>query len=94
MNHERFTIDCDEAIPAFTAAYLRVAGDECAFIETYTSHAEIACSPRSRKPGKRRRACDGSSSRMRISIMPPGASAMVKACPNACSSRIHALPAT
>jgi len=34
----RFTIDCDLA-PKFTAAYLRVAGDECAFVETHTSHA-------------------------------------------------------
>jgi len=34
----RFTIDCD-VLPRFTAAYLRVAGDECAFIETHTAHA-------------------------------------------------------
>jgi glyoxylase-like metal-dependent hydrolase (beta-lactamase superfamily II) len=37
--HARFTIDCD-ILPKFTAAYLRVAGDECAFIETHTSHAQ------------------------------------------------------
>lgn len=37
--HARHTIDCENAMPQFTAAYLRVAGDECAFIETYTSHA-------------------------------------------------------
>lgn len=37
--HSRHTIDCEDALPQFTAAYLRVAGDECAFIETYTSHA-------------------------------------------------------
>lgn len=36
--HSRVTIDCD-FIPEFTAAYLRIAGDECAFIETHTSHA-------------------------------------------------------
>ena len=36
--HARYTIDCD-FLPAFTAAYLRVAGDECAFIETHTAHA-------------------------------------------------------
>src|SRR5260370_20163689 len=36
--HERHTIDCD-ILPKFTAAYLRVAGDECAFIETHTPHA-------------------------------------------------------
>ena len=36
--HARFVIDCDTR-PRFTGAYLRVAGDECAFIETHTSHA-------------------------------------------------------
>ncbi len=37
--HTRTTVDCDARTPSFTAAYLRVAGDECAFIETETSHA-------------------------------------------------------
>ncbi len=37
--HASHTIDCDEATPRFAASFLRVAGDECAFIETYTSHA-------------------------------------------------------
>ena len=37
-SHARITIDCD-VIPRFTAAYLRLAGDECAFIEAHTSHA-------------------------------------------------------
>jgi glyoxylase-like metal-dependent hydrolase (beta-lactamase superfamily II) len=36
--HARFTIDSD-VLPKFTATYLRTAGDECAFIETHTSHA-------------------------------------------------------
>lgn len=36
--HERITIDCD-VLPKFTAAYLRLAGDECAFIEAHTAHA-------------------------------------------------------
>ena len=36
--HARFTIDCD-VLPRFTAAYLRVAGEECAFIEAHTAHA-------------------------------------------------------
>lgn len=36
--HSRHTIDCD-VLPRFTAAYLRIAGDECAFIEAHTSHA-------------------------------------------------------
>jgi glyoxylase-like metal-dependent hydrolase (beta-lactamase superfamily II) len=36
--HARSTIDCDVA-PQFTACYLRVAGEECAFIEAHTAHA-------------------------------------------------------
>ena len=36
--HARFTIDAD-VTPRFTACYLRVAGDECAFIEAHTVHA-------------------------------------------------------
>lgn len=36
--HARFTIDAD-VIPQFTACYLRVAGDECAFVEAHTAHA-------------------------------------------------------
>jgi glyoxylase-like metal-dependent hydrolase (beta-lactamase superfamily II) len=38
MDHARATIDCD-LVPRFTCAYLRVAGDECAFVETHTAHA-------------------------------------------------------
>ena len=37
-SHCRVTIDCD-VLPRFTAAYLRIAGEECAFIEAHTSHA-------------------------------------------------------
>lgn len=37
-DHARFTVDCD-VLPQFTAAYLRVAGDEAAFIEAHTVHA-------------------------------------------------------
>jgi glyoxylase-like metal-dependent hydrolase (beta-lactamase superfamily II) len=37
-SHARFTIDAD-VTPEFTACYLRLAGDECAFIEAHTSHA-------------------------------------------------------
>ena len=37
--HARYTIDCDPVTPEFTAAYLRVSGGECAFLETHTSHA-------------------------------------------------------
>lgn len=36
--HARYTVDCD-VLPRFTAAYLRVAGDEAAFVEAHTGHA-------------------------------------------------------
>jgi glyoxylase-like metal-dependent hydrolase (beta-lactamase superfamily II) len=36
--HARFTIDAD-VVPRFTACYLRIAGDECAFVEAHTAHA-------------------------------------------------------
>jgi len=36
--HAHFTIDAD-VTPRFTACYLRVAGEECAFIEAHTAHA-------------------------------------------------------
>ena len=36
--HARVTIDAD-VTPRFTACYLRLAGDECAFIEAHTAHA-------------------------------------------------------
>ncbi len=36
--HARFTIDADVA-PQVTACYLRVAGEECAFVEAHTAHA-------------------------------------------------------
>jgi hypothetical protein len=38
MLHARFTVDAD-VTPRFTACYLRVAGNECAFIEAHTAHA-------------------------------------------------------
>jgi glyoxylase-like metal-dependent hydrolase (beta-lactamase superfamily II) len=37
--HARLTIDCEPQQPGYVASYLRVAGAECAFIETYTTHA-------------------------------------------------------
>jgi glyoxylase-like metal-dependent hydrolase (beta-lactamase superfamily II) len=36
--HARITVDSD-VTPRFTACYLRLAGDECAFIEAHTAHA-------------------------------------------------------
>ena len=37
-HHARHTIDAD-VTPRFTACYLRLAGQECAFIEAHTAHA-------------------------------------------------------
>lgn len=37
--HARTTIDCEAQASGFAAAYLRTAGDECAFIECYTNAA-------------------------------------------------------
>ncbi len=38
MRHRRITVDAD-VTPRFTACYLRVAGDEAAFVEAHTAHA-------------------------------------------------------
>ncbi|HQY64203.1 MAG: MBL fold metallo-hydrolase [Myxococcales bacterium] len=39
MKHARATIDCEARASGFAAAYLRTAGDECAFVECYTNAA-------------------------------------------------------
>jgi glyoxylase-like metal-dependent hydrolase (beta-lactamase superfamily II) len=39
MRDACYTLDCDPAHPGFVASFLRIAGDECAFIETNTSHS-------------------------------------------------------
>jgi glyoxylase-like metal-dependent hydrolase (beta-lactamase superfamily II) len=39
MQHTRHTIDCEKAAPEFVASYLRVAGEECAFVDTNTAHS-------------------------------------------------------
>ncbi len=38
-SHAVFTLDAEPRQPGFVAAYLRVAGGECAFIETNTAHS-------------------------------------------------------
>jgi len=80
--HLRITIDAD-VTPRFTACYLRLAGDECAFVEAHTSHAlprlMKALQDAGRKP-----------EHVRWIILThahldhaAGASALVAACPNA-----------
>lgn len=80
--HARYTVDCD-ILPAFTAAYLRVAGDECAFVETHTAHAVPRLLVELEKRGKHRE-------QVRWIVVThahldhaAGASALVAACPNA-----------
>ena len=78
-----YTIDCDPSTPRFTAAYLRVAGDECAFIETHTSHALprllAALDARSLAPEAVRWIVVTHAHLDHAA----GASALVRACPNA-----------
>jgi glyoxylase-like metal-dependent hydrolase (beta-lactamase superfamily II) len=80
--HERITVDCD-VIPRFTAAYLRIAGDECAFIEAHTSHALprllAALAERGKKPEQVRYVVVTHAHLDHAA----GASALLAACPNA-----------
>jgi glyoxylase-like metal-dependent hydrolase (beta-lactamase superfamily II) len=80
--HERFTIDAD-ITPRFTACYLRVAGDECAFIEAHTQHALprllSALSEHGKKPEDVRYVVVTHAHLDHAA----GASALVAACPNA-----------
>lgn len=80
--HARFTIDAD-VTPRFTACYLRVAGDECAFIEAHTVHALPRLMAALEAQGKR-------PEQVRYVIVThahldhaAGASALMAACPNA-----------
>jgi glyoxylase-like metal-dependent hydrolase (beta-lactamase superfamily II) len=82
VTHERITIDAD-VTPAFTACYLRTAGDECAFIEAHTSHALPRLLDALRAAGKR-------AEQVRWIVVThahldhaAGAGALVRACPNA-----------
>jgi glyoxylase-like metal-dependent hydrolase (beta-lactamase superfamily II) len=78
----RTTIDAD-VTPRFTACYLRIAGDECAFVEAHTSHALpkllAALAARGKRPEQ-----------VRWVVLThahldhaAGASALMAACPNA-----------
>jgi glyoxylase-like metal-dependent hydrolase (beta-lactamase superfamily II) len=82
MRHERFTIDADVQ-PRFTACYLRVAGDECAFVEAHTVHALPRLLATLAEHGKR-------PEQVRWVVVThahldhaAGASALLAACPNA-----------
>ena len=80
--HQRVTIDSDVK-PRFTACYLRLAGDECAFVEAHTSHALPRLMKALADAGRR-------PEQVRWIILThahldhaAGASALVAACPNA-----------
>jgi glyoxylase-like metal-dependent hydrolase (beta-lactamase superfamily II) len=80
--HQRITIDADVK-PRFTACYLRVAGDECAFVEAHTSHALPRLMSALQASGHR-------AEQVRWIVLThahldhaAGASALVAACPNA-----------
>lgn len=83
MNHERHTIDCEPKAPGYVGAYLRIAGDECAFVECYTNHAlpELlgALSAHGRRPEDVRYVVVTHAHLDHAG----GASALVAACPNA-----------
>jgi len=81
-HHARATIDAD-VTPRFTASYLRIADDECAFIEAHTSHALPKLMAALAAQGKR-------PEQVRWIVVThahldhaAGASALVAACPNA-----------
>ena len=80
--HERFIVDVDVR-PRFTSCILRLAGDECAFVEAHTAHALprllAALAEHGRRPED-----------VRYVVLThahldhaAGASALVAACPNA-----------
>ncbi len=80
--HARVTIDAD-VTPQFTACYLRLAGDECAFIEAHTAHALPRLMAALAQAGKR-------PEDVRYVVVThahldhaAGASALLAACPNA-----------
>jgi glyoxylase-like metal-dependent hydrolase (beta-lactamase superfamily II) len=80
--HRRITIDADIK-PRYTACYLRLAGDECAFIEAHTSHALPRLMGALREAGLR-------PEQVRWIVLThahldhaAGASALVAACPHA-----------
>jgi glyoxylase-like metal-dependent hydrolase (beta-lactamase superfamily II) len=80
--HTRITIDSDVR-PRFTATYLRVAGDECAFIEAHTSHATPRMLEALRAQGRRPEDVRWVVVTHAHLDHAAGASALLRACPNA-----------
>lgn len=83
MKHERHTVDCEPANPGYVSAFLRIAGDECAFVECYTTHALphllAALEAHGKKPEQVRYVVVTHAHLDHAG----GASALMKACPNA-----------
>jgi glyoxylase-like metal-dependent hydrolase (beta-lactamase superfamily II) len=80
--HARFAIDAD-VTPQFTACYLRIAGNECAFIEAHTSHALPRLLAALRANGRRPEDVRWIVITHAHLDHAAGASALVAACPNA-----------
>ncbi|WP_394850033.1 MBL fold metallo-hydrolase [Pendulispora brunnea] len=80
--HERITVDSD-ITPQFTACYLRIAGDECAFIEAHTAHALPKLLAALRTQGKKPEDVRWILVTHAHLDHAAGASALVAACPNA-----------
>jgi glyoxylase-like metal-dependent hydrolase (beta-lactamase superfamily II) len=80
--HSRITVDCD-VTDHFTAAYLRLAGSECAFIEAHTSHAVPKLLAAVRAAGKAPEAVRWVVVTHAHLDHAAGAGALLQACPNA-----------
>lgn len=83
MKHERHTIDCAPETPGYVGAYLRVAGDACAFVECYTSHAVPVLMDALSRAGKKPEDVHYVIVTHAHLDHAGGASALLAACPNA-----------
>jgi glyoxylase-like metal-dependent hydrolase (beta-lactamase superfamily II) len=82
LRHIVITVDSDVR-PEFTACYLRICGDECAFVETHTSHALPKLLDALRGAGRDPRDVKWIVLTHAHLDHAAGASALVAACPNA-----------
>lgn len=80
--HRRLTIDSD-VTPRFTACYLRVAGDETAFVESHTAHAVPRLLAALEREGRARESVRWVVVTHAHLDHAAGASALLAACPNA-----------
>lgn len=81
--HTRITVDCEPEHPGYVAAYLRIAGDECAFVECYTNAAVPHLLAALTAAGKTPESVKYVVVTHAHLDHAGGASALMKACPNA-----------